>query len=444
MQYIQFMGRSKELNYLKNLKDNFFLVVKGRRRIGKTTLLRKAFSDAVYIFIWPDKSIDWIVNEICIELKIPSFKKFTDIITYLLDQNKIVIIDEFQNLNNVDKTIYGELQKLIDQRKFEKKTLKIAVAGSSYSLMNKVFNDVASPLYGRRTHELTLDHLDSLELYKELKIDLEEFIILWSVFEGVPYYFEFLDKKQTAKNNIKNLLLKEHSPLSNEGLAIISVEFGRDSKVYMTLLSGISDGKTKLNELSSLFDNKKSVVVKYLDVLRNQFGLVTKITPITEKSQNSRNGRYILEDNFLSFWFKFYDKKKYLIEQKRYAELENFFEENFSTYIGFKFEKLLLEFIKKGLFEEFKKYKILGKDWKQNFEIDILGISDTYLIGECKWQKNVNVNSILEKLNQIYETHYFDKSVEFVLFAKSFESKITSFNGRKVYCFDLQDITKLI
>src|SRR3989344_4907778 len=142
MENIKFIGRDKELKKIKKI-------------IGNTLLLRKAFPDAVYIFVWPDKSLGWICQEICKENNLPELKNIKDILNYLLDQNKLIILDEFQNFLNIDKSVYGEIQKIIDDRKINNKFLKIAVAGSSYSLMNKVFNDSASPLYGRRTNEIT-------------------------------------------------------------------------------------------------------------------------------------------------------------------------------------------------------------------------------------------------------------------------------------------------
>ena len=129
MENIKFIGRGNELKEIKSLKGNFFLVIKGRRRIGKTLLLRKAFPEAVYIFIWPDKSLDWICQEICKENNLPEFKNLKDILEYLLDKNKIIILDEFQNFLNIDKSVYGEIQKVIDGRKMNNKSFKIAVAG---------------------------------------------------------------------------------------------------------------------------------------------------------------------------------------------------------------------------------------------------------------------------------------------------------------------------
>src|SRR3989344_6643421 len=237
MANIKFIGRLNELKQINKIsKGRFFLVVKGRRRIGKTLLLRKAFPSSIYIFIWPDKSIDWILEQISNEYKLPKFKNFGSLLEYLFEQDKTVTIDEFQNFLNVDKSIYGEIQKVIDDRKQKKKLFKLAVAGSSYSLMNKVFYASASPLYGRKTHEIVLEHLDICSLFKELNVSLQEFIEFWSVFEGVPYYYELIDLKKTARENIFNLVLSKDSQLREEGKAILSIEFGKDSRTYNTVL----------------------------------------------------------------------------------------------------------------------------------------------------------------------------------------------------------------
>ena len=116
---IQFKNRKNELRELREvINSNKFelVIIYGRRRIGKTMLLRKAFPMAIYIFIWPDKSLQWICEQICKENNLPDFRNFKDILEYLLNKNKTIIIDEFQNFLNIDKSVYGEIQKIIDPK----------------------------------------------------------------------------------------------------------------------------------------------------------------------------------------------------------------------------------------------------------------------------------------------------------------------------------------
>ncbi len=459
MANINFVDREDELSKIGQMaKNSFFLVVKGRRRIGKTTLLRVALPEAKNIFVWPDKSLDWIMLQISEEHKIPQFRNFSDAVEYLLDSGKTVIIDEFQNFLSVDKSVYGEMQKKIDDRKLKGEKTKIAVAGSSYSLMNKVFNDAASPLYGRRTHEMTIGNLPIKELYLELNLSLEEFIKIWGVFEGTPYYYELLDKKQSAEENILRLLISKEAQLQGEGRLLLSSEFGGDSKTYGTVLTAIAEGKTKLNEIASLFGNKKNEANKYLDTLRKEFKFVRKNTPITAKPEKSREGKYEITDNFLTFWFYFVEKKRNYIEQERFQELENFFKENFGSFIGKKFEKFITQLIKnRAILEEYK-YTKIGRQWgktneedgKNTYEIDIMAINEDKkeaLFAECKWQENADPEEMIKELkNKARHVKWEEneRKETYAVFAKSFSKKITSFEGTQAICIDLKEIEKTL
>ncbi|MBI5553624.1 MAG: ATP-binding protein, partial [Candidatus Diapherotrites archaeon] len=419
-----------------------------------TTLLRVALPDAKNIFVWPNKSMEWILLQINKELGIPHFKNFSDAVEYLLDNGNTVIIDEFQNFLGVDKSVYGELQKLIDERKLKGKKTRIAAAGSSYSLMNKVFNDAAAPLYGRRTHEMRIENLPLRDLFLELKMPLTEFIPLWSVFEGIPYYYERLNRKQTASENIYRLLLSKEAQLQGEGELLLSSEFGKESKTYGTVLTAIAEGKTKLNEISTLFGDRKNETVKYLDLLRKEFLFVRKTTPVTADPEKSREGKYEIIDNFLSFWFRFLENRRNYIEQERFGEQQQFFHENFTSFVGKKFEKLAAQLIKEGILFREAGYTAVGPQWgkttgekgKNAYEIDLIAFNEKtreVLFAECKWQNRVNpkktVLALMEKARHV-QWHPADRKETYAVFAKSFSRPITQFQGKKVHCISLKEI----
>ncbi len=457
MKNINFIGRKKEVRQVKELaKENFMLVVKGRRRVGKTTLLRKSLPEARYLFIWPNKSLGWITEKICEEQKLPAFKNFVDSLIYLLDQNKIIIIDEFQNLLYVDKSVYGEVQRLIDERKLQRKFLKIAVAGSSYSLINKVFNDLAAPLYGRRSSEITLEGLSFKCLFKELGLPLAEFMELWAVFEGIPYYYELVDTKLSARENVKRLVLSKEALLQNEGKTVLAVEFGNDSKTYSTVLGAIAEGKTKLREIASLFDNKSNEVVKYLDLLRNEFHLVQRMTPLLSNPAKSKEGHYLIRDNFLGFWFYFADKQKSYLEQERFTEVLDFFEKNFNSFVGKKFEEFILELFSQKFLQ--RGYEKTGRQWgtipgapkgMNQYEIDFCAVNEktkSIIFGECKWEEKVKAGVILKELQekaQFVDWNTGEREEKYYLFAKSFENKKANL-GKNITLIDLNDLEKIL
>jgi len=452
-----FIDRDKELRLLKSIrnKKHFFLVISGRRRIGKTTLILKGFPKAYYIFVYPNTTIQWLVEETCRLLNVPRFKRFIDLLEYLLDQG-IVIIDEFQNFLNIDRSIYGQIQRLIDLRKAQNKPVRLVVSGSSYSLLNKVFYDTMAPLYGRRTHEIRLGHLPIKDLFNSITYNIEEFIKAWSIFEGVPYYYEILDYNKTIEQNIINLFLSRDSILIEEGRIVLSSEFSTDAKTYYTILGAIANGRTKLSEISTFFDNKVNVVVKYLEKLRKDFELVRRITPILEDPRKSKTSFYEINDNFLNFWFRFVEKNRVFIEQERYEELVDYFKNNFNNYVGKFFEKFVLRLFKDKIIKIFDFDKI-GKQWgsfydngKKVYEIDLLALNESkkeLLAVECKWKENVDPNKIckalLEKLEYV-QWHNNERKEYLCIFSKSFKEKITEFDGYKVYCIDLNDIESFL
>lgn len=457
MKNIQFINRKKELEILESLKSrNFFMVIRGRRRIGKTTLIRKAFPDAAYIFIWPNKSYRWIVNEVCAEQNLPKFSNFVDIVRYLLDKNKTIILDEFQNFLNIDKSVFGEMQKLIDERKIKNESIKIIVSGSSHSLISKMFNLEASPLYGRRTHEMVLQELPAEELFAHLKISMEEFIKVWSVFGSVPYYYTILESDIPIDRMISEMIEKRDSMLLDEGKVILSVEFGKDSKTYNTTLTAIAEGKVRLGEIATFFSNKKGETIKYLDILRKEFNLVKRVTPILSDPKKSREGIYEINDNFLSFWFYFIDKQRAFIEQERFGEVVSFFRNNFPCYVGRKFERFVTYLIKKKiLFSDYEFTKI-GRQWgrihdaeegKNQYEIDIAALNEQtndILFCECKWQDNINAEKILAELKEkakYVEWNNDNRKEHYAIFAKSFKKRIKEPN---LFLFDMKILEKLL
>ncbi|MEK6951244.1 MAG: ATP-binding protein [Nanoarchaeota archaeon] len=455
---LRFIGREAERRQLQQLqKQNFLLVVKGRRRIGKTTLLCKAFPQASYIFIWPDKSPEWLTQQVGEQLRLPEFKKFSDLLLTLLNQKKMVVLDEFQNFLSIDRSLYGEMQKIVDERKAAGAFLQLAVAGSSHSLINKVFSSAAAPLYGRRTAEITLEHLSPASLFQELKLPLSEFIELWAVFEGVPYYYELLNLNQNARKNIQRLLLRKEALLQEEGKAVLSVEFGSDSKTYNTVLTALAEGKTRLAEIASVFDNRSTEVIKYLNLLRNEYRIVQRQTPLLSDPQKSREGEYQIIDNFLSFWFYFVDKQKQYLEQRRYPEILAFFETNFNSFVGKMFERFILLLWREQAFPLSPHLDKAGRQWgtisssppRQNqYEIDLCALneqSNEILFGECKWQENVDAQKILQELRQkaaYVSWHNQQRKEYYALFAKSFKDQ--EITDKNVFLYDLAALEKIL
>ena len=169
---MRFYDREQEIAFLKDTRDQArkvvrFTVLTGRRRIGKTTLIREAYKDEPFVYFFVARKAEGDLCEAYIEevnekLGIPtlgSSRKFSDIFRYLIKLSETrsftLVIDEFQDFFRVNKSVFSEMQDIWDEHEKTSK-MNLVVCGSVYSLMQKIFKDKKEPLYGRNTAELRL------------------------------------------------------------------------------------------------------------------------------------------------------------------------------------------------------------------------------------------------------------------------------------------------
>lgn len=461
----KFYDREQELRLINKLLKApgvSLVIVKGIRRVGKTSLILKALEEKSFInlFIPKDKTPALFLEESASELKVPRFVKIVDFFRYLFEHHEIIFMDEFQNFYSLDKSVYSDLQKLFEEMKQKNKKLCLLVTGSSYSLIKKIFSDYAKALYGRKDAEINLEELPVSYVCAWLRdlgiTDLEEQIQYWSLFGGMPKFYDTLGKISPA--NFKDFLsswLKQGRTMIDEGSSILISEFGGEYKTYYSVMEAIAQGKTKLSEIASVFENDSITANRYIDILRKEYNLVAKTTPLLDNIRTSRQGIYVLKHNFLLFWFAFVKRYENYYEQNRFTELGELVEKNINSFIGRQFESFCLELMKQQSLLPVA-FTHFGRQWgkiahatrdKNQYEIDICGVNDQtreIIVGECKWQELVDAEKIVAGLQE--KIHYLpwnegDRTEYFVVFAKSFKHRIKS---KKVFLFDLIDLEKML
>lgn len=461
---MKFYNRKQELELIGKIikaPGPSLVIVKGLRRIGKTRLIIESLNkkEFVNLFVPRNKTTSLFLEETSEELNIPRFNRVVDFLRYLFEKYEFVFIDEFQNFHEMDKSIYSDVQRLFEELKSSNKKCCILVTGSSYSLINKIFSNYANALYGRKDLEINLEELKVTtiaQILTDLGIkDLEQQIKLWSVFGGIPRFYELIEKLSLKSfEEIMRVWYSQSKSIVNEGNSILISEFGSAYKIYYSLMEAIAQGKTKLSEISSVFNNNPTLTNRYLDLIRKEYNLVAKITPITEDIRKSRQGRYIIQNNFLKFWFAFVKRYEAYYEQNRFPELFEMFNKEINSFIGRGFEDFCLQFIKERNILPFSSTRI-GKQWgriikgekgKDTYEIDICANNDKtkeIFFGECKWQENVNAHTILNELKDKASCVNWHKGVRkefFAIFAKSFKDK--KVKEEDVYLFDLNDMKR--
>jgi len=385
---IQFKDRKKELQELSEAlssKTFEFIVLYGRRRIGKTELVLKATEkkERIYYLAVSAKNLERFYN-ICLGHypEVSKLKMDWEVLfEFLKDKADVVVIDEFQNMIKEDENILNIFQSITDTILMDSR-LKLFLLGSSVSVMTSRVLDYKSPLYGRRTGSVELKAVSFFDL-KEFfpKANIKELVEIYGFADGVPYYLVKIDRSFWLW--LKAEVEKERSFLKDEVDFLMRYEF-EDVSTYKLILEAIAHGKTKLNEIKNFMNVKRTDISPYLRNLI-EVGMVKRTIPITEKAK-SRLGRYYISDNFLKFWFRYIYPNVSSIEEGIFDI--NVIKGDYSMYLGNIFEDVARQFLIKER-ENIFKFSKIGKWWHKEREIDIVALNENteeILFVECKWQ----------------------------------------------------------
>ncbi len=414
---MKFINRKNELTILnEHITKSGLLIIYGRRRIGKTELLKqlktpKGFHKIYYLVKEQtiEKTLDEINNKFIKELKDLSLinnpiNSIDKLFNFLSDKKIVFILDEFPLLLK-EKNILGHMQEFLDNK--PKST--IVLCGSYISAMEKI-KDYSSPIYGRRMFSLKLQPLNFEHIkHFQTKTNKEELIKIYSVLGGVPEYL--LKYNGNFNNFIKTNFFRKDSYLYEEAELLLRYEL-RDLSAYNSILKSIASGHTTLNEISQKSYIEKNVIVKYIDTLIG-LDIVKKELPYLSSKKDKlkeRGALYFIKDNYFNFYYNFVYPFKEEIDLGYIDEVVNYFNKNFNIYLGHTFEEIAKQFV-------IEKYKInFGRQWgnykqRQNkkletltYEIDLLSINEQkkeIIAFEVKW-KDLNYTKsqqILKHLN---------------------------------------------
>ncbi|WKV07641.1 ATP-binding protein [Thermoanaerobacterium sp. CMT5567-10] len=445
-----FIGREYELETLNSLynEDRFhFIVMYGRRRVGKTTLLTEFCKDKPSIFFVAEEYNDKIALESFSDKillyfglngivgKFESWEKaFLFLGQQAKDERLVVVIDEFPYIVNSNKSIPSILQNLIDHHLKDTK-LFLIVCGSSMSFIEKEVLSYKSPLYGRRTSQLIVEPFNFFDSRKFFpSYSFEEQVIAYGVLGGIPQYLSIFDDKCNVYENIKTKILDKSSYLYEEPKLLLRQEV-REPALYNSIIEAIATGSSKLNEISTKVGINTDKCSKYISTLID-LKILEKVTPIELKAK-SRKSIYKIKDNFFRFWYRFVFNNKALIEQGLLDEvIENKIKMSMNDFLGLVYEEICIDYLK--ILNKNKKlpfiFEEIGKWWGNNpykrreEEIDIVAINnDNIIFGECKWQNQKTDMAVLNGL--IEKSSLFDyPNKYYVLFSKSgFTSEVANF-----------------
>lgn len=441
-----FANRYKELKLLNDeyaSKKFSFTVLYGRRRVGKTTLLKEFIVNKPSIyFLVTLENFNIVLNRLQnivadflgdSFLKSLELKDIKQLFEYLSQkeygQKLIIIIDEFQYLTKLDNSIPSQFQYIVDEL-LKNKNIHLILCGSIISMMYEQTLSYSSPLYGRRTSAIKLEAIE-FEYLKEFfpSKSSEELIGLYSVLYGVPKYLEMFADSGNLFKSIEKNILNPSGYLYNEPQFVLQNEVN-EPITYFSILQTIANGEHKLGSIAGKLGKNVQNITSFISKLI-ELDIIYKDVPVTETNPlKSKKGLYFIKDNFFRFWFTYVLPYKSQLEMGNTNYVISKIKENFNGFVSPVYENLAIAYL-------LKNYDLLkcGRWWDKNEEIDAIGVGEDFLIvAECKYSnKKVGID-ILQNLQEKAKKIDSDLPIKhYMLFSKSgFTDELKKLQGEEV------------
>ena len=429
-----FIGREREWNSLNKLYHSGkfeFVVIYGRRRVGKTALINHFIDDKQAIYFMGvesnakqnlenfSRNIMEYTSGISAETSFLSFQSALETVFRLSQKERLIlVIDEYPYVARASRSLASTLQMLIDRYKDNSK-LMLILCGSSMSYMEDHVLAYKAPLYGRRTAQIKLNPFDFEEVCHYFKnFSSEQKAMAYGIVGGTPQYLLQINDRLTIEENVKNTYLDTMSSLYEEPMNLLKQEV-REPAIYTAIITAIATGYSRMSEISTKVGEETNICSSYLKNLI-ALGIVQKESPYGEKA--SKKSIYSIDDNMFRFWYRFVPENASMIARGASDLVYKRIEPYFSDYMGKVFEDICRQYLWKLLISGNTpiEFTSLGRWWgndpvhKCQAEIDIMGEQDknTALFGECKWTNEKVDLGVLETLIErsnifSYKTKYF-------------------------------------
>jgi AAA+ ATPase superfamily predicted ATPase len=439
-----FIGREKELQELEKLyktKTFQFVILYGRRRVGKSTLSSQFAQHKQMVYFTAIESdgkrnlelfsrMVMKLRGVQSEAAFSSWEQAFDETADLARNRLVLVIDEYPYLAQAERSISSILQQYCDTT-FSKLPLMIILCGSSMSFMENQVLGYQSPLYGRRTAQIKIEPFGYREAADFVpNYSLEQKALTYGISGGTPKYLELFDDSLSLKNNIINNFLTPAGYLYEEPSNLLKQEL-REPVKYNLIIEAVAKGATRMNDISTKTGLDSSAVSNYINSLIS-LGIMQRETAVTEE-KNKRKTLYRLADPMFIFWYRYVLGNEFSIVT---GDAESLYDTEISGdlnhFMGPLFEKMCAEYLGRlNAASQDKKlpFKIrqMGRWWGSNpatkteEEIDLVGINEplsSALFCECKYRNQPVEVSVLTALREKAERWQKYKHKYFMVFSK--------------------------
>ena len=406
---MRFIGRKNELHTLNTEynRNSSFVVIYGRRRVGKTTLIKEFLKNktAFYYLATEElesQSMKRLANVIARTTKNTLLQKieFTDwldlfqlIADYKPEEKKVLVIDEFPYLVRTNSAFPSILQNAWDEF-LKDSNVMLILSGSLIGMMQKHALSYDSPLYGRRTAQMRLTPLPFTSIYETQNPPFEQAVEQFALTGGVPKYLEFFEDGRHLEEQLKDAVFSKNGFLYEEPNFLLKSE-SLTAVNYFSIIKTIADGNHKLGKIASALGQESSSLTPYLSTL-SDLGFIEKRTPITEKNpEKSRKGLYFIADNFLRFWFCYvYPYKGELELDNMQIVLDEIHKDFKEKFVAFAYEDICKDIFAKLCSNNAISFvpSRIGSYWLNDYdgdtEINVMSVdhqNKQVFAGECKY-----------------------------------------------------------
>lgn len=442
-----FVARKKEIRELNKRYDSGkfeCMIIYGRRRVGKTTLINEFCrdKDTIYFPALKDtvqgnlESLSRAVHEYrepdAVNAPVyPTFQAAFEEIGKIASQKRIVfVIDEYPCLAKADESISSRLQHLIDLD-WLKGRMFLILCGSSVSFMEDEVLSYESPLFGRRTGQIRLQPLSYRDtaLFNQ-SLDPVTNAEIYGITGGIPLYVNKLDVKKNLDRALLDNFFNPASYLFEEPENLLKQEL-REPSVYNAVIKSVAEGATKLNEIASFTGVETASCTTYIKTLTN-LGILKKETPFREKE--GRRSIYTIADPFFRFWYRFVPRNIGAIQTGRIERTyETAVKEYLHSYMGPVFEEMCSQYLMQYAQDLPIELNNIGRWWgtdpktKKQIEIDLIGEpvrenrnhAAEYIAASCKFRNRPASLKDMEELKEYSMVYSPDAVFHYYIFSVS-------------------------
>lgn len=423
----EFINRRQEVALLNNLIQQtgaHFIMLYGRRRIGKTTLLiHWAQQTGLPMLYWVAKRDprDLLLSNFArtiyswqhggegdIGLQPRDWEQLFKMLAQAVGQRRvIVILDELPYALQQDKSLASYLQAAWDHL-FKDSQIILILSGSHIGMLTSLIQ-YQSPLYGRLTAQFPLYAMR----FADIRFFLPNYgsfqrLAVYAILGGVPAYLERWRDSQPLKANVEQLFLQRTGWFRNEPLVLVSDLTERETVNYESILKAIASGHHERSAIASFAAVTSTALSHYLPrLLELQFieRRVPATVPLSEL-KTSRQARYYLHDPFLRFYYRFVDPNLHLLDGGLSHRLWQMIEDNFRSFVALAFEELCQSWVVAQAQQDKLPFAVdnVGSHWSKTVQVDVVAINwreKQLLLGECKWGDALVRREVLTELIEV-------------------------------------------